>query len=229
MHPKEVLKDLAEPLEAAAGVAATIAYQLKMKTRSKHQVTRLRIAQEAARMLANQESADFQSARRKAAARLGCKDQRCFPDNTEVDAALREYQQLFKRETQPETLQKLRHQAIEAMQLLDTFSPRLTGSVLKGTADTNSPVQLYLFADTPEQLTLYLMEKQIPFQQEEIKMKHAGGETKAHPLFAFQAGDTEFELILLSPVYRANPPLDNLDEKPNMGVSLSQAMELLDS
>ena len=79
-----------------------------MKTHSKRQATRLLIAHEAARMLANQESADFQSARRKAAARLGCKDQRCLPDNTEIDAALREYQQLFKSDSQPETLQQLR-------------------------------------------------------------------------------------------------------------------------
>ena len=92
------------------------------------------------------------------------------------------------------------------MQQLHAFSPRLTGSVLDGTADTSSPVQLYLFADTPEELTLYLMEKRIPFEQGEVKMKHAGGQTKTHPLFAFQAGDAEFELILLSPADRANPP-----------------------
>lgn len=182
-------------------------------------------------MLANQESADFQSARRKAAARLGCKDQRCFPDNIEVDLALREYQQLFKSETQPEALGQLRHLAVEAMQQLHAFSPRLTGAVVSGTADTNSPVQLYLFADTTEQLTLYLMEKRIPFVQREIKLKHTGGDIKAHPLFSFQAGITEFELILLSPADRANPPLDSLSEKPGLGVSLSlfQATALLDA
>ena len=180
-------------------------------------------------MLANQESPDFQSARRKAAARLGCKDQRCFPDNAEIDAALREYQQLFKSDSQPQTLRHLRCRAVEAMQQLHAFSPRLTGSVLTGTADTSSPVQLYLFADIPEQLTLYLIERQIPFTQEEVKMKHTGGKTKTHPLYAFQAGDTEFELILMSPSDRANPPLDPQSEKPGPGVSLSQAMALLDS
>lgn len=199
-----------------------------MKTHSKRQATRLLIAHEAARMLANQESGDFISARRKAAARLGCKDQRCLPDNMEIDAALRDYQQLFKRDSQPETLKQLRCLAFEAMQRFHLFSPRLTGSVLDGTADTGNPVQLYLFADTPEELTLYLMEKRIPFEQAEVRMKHAGGKTKIHPLFAFQAGDAEIELILLSPADRADPPLDSSD-KPGPGASLSQVRALVDS
>lgn len=160
-----------------------------MKTHSKHQVIRLRIAEEAARMLANQESSDFQSARRKAATRLGCRDQRCFPDNAEIDNALRAYQQLFKSDSQPDTLRHLRRQAIEAMQQLHRFAPRLTGAVLNGTAHKNTPVQLYLFADTPEQLLLFLLERRIPFTQAEIKIKHCDGSSKNHPLFSFQVED----------------------------------------
>ena len=200
-----------------------------MKTHSKYQATRLLIAQEAARMLANQESWDFQSARRKAAARFGCKDQRSLPDNIEIDAALREYQQLFKSDSQPEALRQLRLLAVEAMQQLHLFSPRLTGSVLDGTADTSSPVQLYLFADTAEELALHLMEKRIPFEQGEVKLKHAAGKTKTHPLFAFQAGNTQLELILLSPADRADPPVDSQSGKPGPGASLSRARALLDS
>ncbi len=198
-----------------------------MKTHSRSQATRQLIAHEAARMLANQESSDFQSARRKAAARLGCRDQRCFPDNIEIEQALRDYQQLFKSDSQPETLRYLRHRAVEAMQQLRTFSPRLTGSVLDGTADTNSPVQLYLFADTAEELVLYLMEQRIPFEQREVGLKHSGGISKSHPLFVFQAGDSEIELILLSHADKASPPLSTLNEKPTLGASLSQAKELL--
>ncbi|MCB1870764.1 MAG: hypothetical protein H6964_09715 [Chromatiaceae bacterium] len=200
-----------------------------MKTRSKCHSTRLLIAHEAAKMLANQESWDFQSARRKAADRLGCKDQRCFPDNVEIEAALRAYQQLFKVATQPEVLRQLRLLAVEAMQRLHAFSPRLTGAVLDGTADSGSPVQLYLFADTAEDLTLHLMEKRIPFDQRELRLRHAGGKTKTHPLFVFQAGDAEIKLILLSPSDRADPPLDTRTDTPNPGASLVQAKALLDS
>ena len=200
-----------------------------MKTHSKRQATRLMIAHEAARMLANQESGDFISARRKAAARLGCKDQRCFPDNIEIDAALREYQQLFKRDSQPETLKQLRLLAVEAMQRFHAFSPRLTGSVLDGTADICSPVQLNLSADTLEELTLYLMEKRIPFELGEVRKKHAGGKIKSHPLIAFLAGNAEIELMLLTPSDRSDPPLDSQSDKPESGASLSEVRALMDA
>ena len=198
-----------------------------MKIHSKRQSTRQLIAQEAARMLANGECVDFQSARRKSAARLGCRDQRWFPDNIEIDAALRDYQKLFKGDSQPETLEQLRCAAVQAMEQLHSFTPRLTGPVLDGTADVCSPIQLHLFADTAEELVFYLMERAIPFEQEEIKMRHAGGKSKSHPLFAFQAGDTTIELILLSPADRADPPLDSRSDKPCAGSSLSQVKALL--
>ncbi|MCB1751598.1 MAG: hypothetical protein KDI74_07725 [Gammaproteobacteria bacterium] len=200
-----------------------------MKIHSKCRATRLLIAHEAARILANQESWDFQGARRKAAARLGCKDQRCLPDNREIDAALHEYQLLFRSDSQPEVLRQLRRMAVEAMQQFQVFSPRLTGPVLEGTADRGSPVQLFLFADTAEELILHLMEKRIPFDQREIRMRHSGGNTKSHPIFAFQAGDAKFELILLSPVDRANPPLDSQSDKPGLGAGLSRARALLNT
>ena len=117
-------------------------------------------------------------------------DQRCFPDNIEIDAALHERQQLFKRDSQPETLKQLR---LRRLRQCNGFmlSPRLTGSVLDGTADICSPVQLNLFADTLEELTLYLMEKRIPFELGEVRKKHAGGKIKNHPLIAFLAGNAE--------------------------------------
>lgn len=133
-----------------------------MKTRSKRQTTRLLIAHEAARMLANNESSDLQTAKRKAAARVGCKDQRFFPENADIDSALRDYLQLFKNKTQPEALRLQRQRAFEAMQQLREFSPRLKGAVLDGTADASSSIQLYLFAETVEELLLYLMERRIP-------------------------------------------------------------------
>jgi len=199
-----------------------------MKTRSKGQAIRQLIANEAARMLANHESSDFKSARRKAAARLGCKDQRYFPENADIDSALRDYLQLFKRSTQPEALRQLRQRAVEVMQELKLFSPRLVGAVLDGTADATSPVQLYLFPETIEELVLFLMERRIPFIQKEINLKHASGDWQIHELIGIQAGDNEIELILLSPVDRANPPLSFRTERPNPGAGLSKVKNMLE-
>jgi hypothetical protein len=198
-----------------------------MKTRSRRATTRAQIAQEAARLLCNSEAADFASARRKAAARLNNRDQRALPDNQEIETALREYRELFTNAAlRQECLSTLRKQALEAMRTLQAFSPRLTGLVLAGLADSATPVQLFLFADTTEQLQIRLMELQIPAKQGSAEIRHANGNTIVHECFEFQAGGTNFELVLLSPGDRSNPPINPVSGKPDLGASLAQVEQL---
>ncbi len=44
-------------------------------------------------------------------------------------------------------MQTLRDAALQAMEALIQFKPMLVGPVYEGTADSNSPVRLHLFAD----------------------------------------------------------------------------------
>ncbi|MCB1858798.1 MAG: hypothetical protein KDI63_11020 [Gammaproteobacteria bacterium] len=183
---------------------------------------RRHIAEEAARLIANQECSDFFTARRKAAQRFGCSNKRLLPEIGEIDTALREYQRLFKLDTQPKALQYLRQIAVEAMEDLHPFSPRLTGPVLNGTADSNSPIQLYLFVECLEDIVVYFMERHIPYTQGEIKLRYPDGAEKSHPLFDFRAGDASLELIILTPASHSNPPLNSLEGKPDSGATLKQ-------
>ena len=56
---------------------------------------RLRIAQEAARLMSEHGIRDFHHAKRKAAERLGIADTQSLPRNAEIEQALREHQRLF--------------------------------------------------------------------------------------------------------------------------------------
>src|SRR3970040_2866930 len=56
---------------------------------------RQHIATDAARIMAEEGVRDFQSAKRKAAARLGLPETRHLPGNDEVDSALQEHLRLF--------------------------------------------------------------------------------------------------------------------------------------
>ena len=56
---------------------------------------RLALAQEAARVMAEHGIRDFLAAKRKAAERLGVVDNSVLPKNTEIEAALAQYQRLF--------------------------------------------------------------------------------------------------------------------------------------
>ncbi len=185
------------------------------------------IAHAAARMLADQECLDVQEARRKAAARVGCRDKQQFPDNREIEEALREYQLIFFSDTQPAALRHLRELALDAMYNLQPFNPHLTGTVLDGSADALSPIKLYLYVETPEEVALYLMEKQIPFEERDVRLTYSRGIRKTLPLFSFRAGDCSMELILLPLQDRANPPLDPLTERPDRGAKVARVSALL--
>ena len=96
------------------------------------QQMRTRIAQEAARLMSEEGIQDFYAAKRKAAQHLGAPDTRNMPRNQEVEAALQEYQRLFRGEQQTGHLRVLREAAVQAMRFLAGFKPRLVGSVLSG-------------------------------------------------------------------------------------------------
>jgi len=105
------------------------------------------LVREAARILAQGQSPDYQSAKRKALKNLGLPMHTSLPRNQDVEAALCEHQRLFGGAKAHEQLSRLRFSALNAMHELKTFKPRLTGPVLRGSADQGSVVCLHLFAE----------------------------------------------------------------------------------
>ena len=192
------------------------------------QQQRLLIAQAAARLMAESGLHDFSSARRKAAAQLGVHNQRLLPDNDEIEAALREYQRLFQRDSQEEALQALRRTALKAMKLLAPFSPRLVGPVLTGTADRHSPIYLHLFADTAEQVGIFLMEHQIPFEQSERRVHYSGGREEQRPLFRFVAGEEALELTVFPMQGLRQAPLSPIDGKAMRRADYNELQRLVE-
>ncbi len=188
---------------------------------------RRQIALEAARLLACQEARGPQDARQKAASRLGCRDRAKWPDHQEIEQALLEYQRLFQAHRQPVDLQRLRHRALEAMDSLQSFAPRLVGPVLRGTADQDSPVRLHLYAESPEQVVLHLLNRHIPFDERTVSLQYGDHSRQRHPLLEFDAGGTGIELVILSPSQRSSPPVDPWSGHPESGASRSQVESLL--
>ena len=70
----------------------------------KHQDMRRRIAHAAARILAEDGSLDYGSAKRKAARQLGAPDSGSLPDNQQIEEALRSYQALYQADETRELL-----------------------------------------------------------------------------------------------------------------------------
>jgi len=126
---------------------------------------RSHIAYLAARMIAEDGIADFATAKQKAARQAGLAESHVLPDNAEIEAALREYQELYQKEDQPLHLRRLREVAVEVMREFAEFRPVLVGSVLSGTAGQYSDVNLQLFTDDVKALQIFLLNRRYRFEE----------------------------------------------------------------
>jgi len=132
---------------------------------------RAEIAAAAARMIA-EDGTDYGTAKRKAAQQiLGDVKVRgdLLPDNAQVEEEVRIYNELFFSETQPARLLHLRKLAMQIMTELLEFRPHLTGAVLNGTAGEHSDIHLQLFGDSPKDVEIYLLNKNIRFETSETR------------------------------------------------------------
>jgi len=193
---------------------------------SKDQQMRLRIAQDAARLMAEDGQLDFHSAKRKAAAHLGADDTHNLPHNQEIDEALQAYQRLFQTDSHPQHLLQLRQTALEAMRLLADFDPHLAGPVLWGTAGPHTEVTLHLYAPTVESVLFYLMDQEIPYEQGESLLRFNGDE-QPFPCLRFLAGEEAIELVILPDTRLRQPPKSPLDGKPMKRARLNELQKLL--
>jgi hypothetical protein len=158
---------------------------------------RQRIAAEAARLLATRAALDVDEARRRAARLLGQDARDALPDAAQVQEELRTYQRLFRGDAQAQALHALRVAALEAMDFLAAFQPRLVGAVLEGTADAGAPVQLQLFSDDPDALPRFLADHQVPARTIERRLRMPGGTSERLPAWTVEAGGVVVELLPL--------------------------------
>ena len=189
---------------------------------------RERIAQEAARVMATEGVEDFSLAKRKAALHLGAPGTTNLPQNREIQAALQEYQRLFGGERQLSALQTLREAALEAMGFFSAFRPRLTGAVLDGTAGPDTAVDLHCFADTPEEVVLFLMEQGIPFDTEERRLRF-DDDYLFVPMHRFVAGDVSVHLTVFSERDRRHPPRSPVDGRPMRRAGKNEVAALIEA
>ncbi len=139
---------------------------MNMAYPSDTQQLRAEIAAAAARMIA-EDGADYGSAKRKAAKQVlgNAKASGDFmPDNAQIEDEVRIYNEIFFGDSQPARLLLLRRLALELMTELARFNPYLTGAVLNGTAGAHSDIHLQLFADSPKDVGIYLINKNIDFE-----------------------------------------------------------------
>lgn len=197
------------------------------REKAANQRMRERIAQQAARLIAEDGLQDYALAKLKAARQIGAPDTHNLPNNSEVEQALRDYQALYQKDEQGERLRLLRRQALAVMQQLERFNPYLIGSVLNGTATRYSDINLQVFADSAKAVELFLLSKQLPYKSGEIRL-HFGGEVRAFPVFTLQGEDTEINITVLATEDLRQIPRGRPDKRPLERARAKQVETLLE-
>jgi hypothetical protein len=200
-----------------------------MTKRSNPRAEHLRraLAQEAARIMAEQGIDDYRLAKRKAAERLGATDIAVLPKNTEIEEALADHQRLFESHTHSSTLRDIRRTALQAMRLLKRFEPRLVGPALSGTASAHSEVNLHLFADGAESVALHLLDSGIPHRIAERRLRYEPDRLVSYPVVRFVAGNRDIDAVVFPINGIRQSPSSPVDGRPMRRANTEELESLL--
>lgn len=145
------------------------------------------LAHEAARLMYEEGVDQYFNAKHLAAKRLfgrgGSKKMRYrpqdLPSNGEIQQALRELVQFTEGEFSQQRLFAMRIIALETMNKLEQFNPRLIGSVSTGHVREGSDIDLHVFTDNLEEIETHIHQLRWRFKTRQVTI-HVGGEYKEY-------------------------------------------------
>lgn len=185
------------------------------------------LAQEAARILAEEGKRDYLAAKQKAAAHLGLA-RRHLPTNREIEAALITHQQLFEAPAQPARLARLRGTTLDVMERLEGMQSRATGAVLGEIATAHARVQLHVFVEPPEQLVFRLTDLGVDYEENTRRYTWRNGRVRDVPMFAFAVDGQAVEITVFGLNDMREAPVDVVDGMPMRRINRAALEKLIE-
>lgn len=174
---------------------------------------RTRIAQIAARLIAEHGLRDWSLAKRKAARQLMLPDSAALPSNDEVEAALTTHHSLFGGEAHAQALRRQRGEALAWMRRLSAWDPLLVGGVAAGWATVHSDVRIELVADDPKAVEMALAGTGVAYSTAPPGGDASAAGGRAVDLFIATPA-AGIRLSILTPQQRRNRPRQ--DDEPRL-------------
>lgn len=168
-----------------------------------HTPLSVEIAHATARLVV-EEGMEWGPAKRRALRDMGLPARTPLPDNDTVEAAVREYIDLFCSDTQPRELRALRQLALVWMERMAAFRPHLAGAVWHGTATRVSDIYLQLFCDDPKSAEIALIDHHVDYDPRTVTGFHG------EPVEALTVGSKCLELGEIVGVHLLIYDLDDL-------------------
>ena len=184
------------------------------------------LAAEAARIYVEEALTDYGAAKRRAAERLGLSGRGGLPDNLRVEAEVIAYQRLFGGSAYVTRLQALRRTAVQAMQLLAPFAPRLTGATVSGAVSAAHRVQLHAFPDKPELVDVFLSDRGFRITESERDYRYGNGRVESIPVVGFMAEAVGVDVALFAPGDERHAPIAPASGRTAVRLTLAEAQAL---
>lgn len=191
---------------------------------ARSQRNRTRIAQAAARLIAEHGLADWSMAKRKACRQLGLGEREALPGDDEIQQALRDYNSLFQPDEQPARLRLQRVEALSWMDRLARWNPVLTGAVAAGWATAHSEVRLELEAEDAKSVELALINAGVEYTSAPTTLG-----TGAQVQLSIENPRAALRLVIVSPLERRNRPRRGRSAEAEDRLSVAQLRTLLAS
>ena len=169
---------------------------------------------------------DYQMAKTKAVRRLGLDSRVPLPSNREIDSALHQRLRLFDGERWSDRCRELWELATTTMELFSTFEPRVVGGLLRGVVTDKTPVELHLFADTPEDVAECCALNAIPYELFEKRVRFRHERYAQIPAFRFAREGIGVEALAFERKDIREAPLCPVAGRPMERVALRRAREI---
>jgi len=141
-----------------------MAYRRDRETYGRDAQNRARIADVAARLIAEHGLSDWSLAKRKAVRQLMLPERTTLPGDDEIESALAAHHALFGGEAHAAMLRGQREEALAWLQDLEGFEPTLVGGVAAGWATAHSDIRIELVADDSKGVELSLINRNVSYR-----------------------------------------------------------------
>lgn len=198
-----------------------------MKTlKNKHQTDlRKKVAIEAASLLYTSQEKEFKQAKLKAAETLGV---RVLPSNREIAEAFDKIAEEKEGSSRQELLIQMRKEALQIMQTLKDFHPKLIGSVWRGTIHKDSDIDIITFSQDHNAVYAKIKENKFKITKTEwLSVTKKGKKETSFHIYVVLPSNNKVEIIVKSLEKKDSPEKCEIYGDEMTGLNYMQLQKIL--
>jgi len=184
------------------------------------------VCEETAKIVIDEGIRDYQHAKLKACERLSVNPDQVMPANIEIEQAVATRLRIFDGVAHDLRYRQRLQIAVELMDEFDDFHPRVNGDSIN-TPTECSALELHTFADTPEEVYLFLHERDTPFHDKDKRFRFNHATWRQIPAVSFIVDEVSVDVCIFRNDRRGEIPRSQIDGNAMTRLKKKRLQELL--